>query len=100
MSLWSKNRHIETKFQSRDNVLWFLKVISAHVPKFQRRLFGPYRIQYYLLNNMILLVIIDKFDPNLVLVNINKLKLSQPHLRTLTFSSSGGECHNPTLREV
>ncbi len=27
-----------------------------------------------MLNNIVLLVIIDKFDPNLVLVNINKLK--------------------------
>jgi hypothetical protein len=74
MSLWSKNQRIETKFQFGDNVLWFLKVILVHVPKFQRRWFGPYRIQYCLLNNMVLLVIIDKFDPNLVLVNINKLK--------------------------
>ncbi len=29
---------------------------------------------YYLPDNMVLLVIIDKFDPNPVLVNMNKLK--------------------------
>ncbi len=33
-----------------------------------------YRIQYYLPNNIILSLIIDKFDPNSVLFNIDKLK--------------------------
>jgi len=55
-------------------VLWFVRVVSKHVPKFLRRWFGPYRIQYYLPNNIILFVTIKKFDPNLVLVNINFLK--------------------------
>ncbi len=36
---------------------------------------GPYRIQYCLPNNIALLVIVDKFDPIPILVNINKLKL-------------------------
>jgi hypothetical protein len=36
--------------------------------------FGPYKIQYCLLNNTTLLMIIDKFDRNPILVNINKLK--------------------------
>ncbi len=31
-------------------------------------------IQYYLPNNTIFLVIINKFDPNPILININKLK--------------------------
>jgi hypothetical protein len=35
---------------------------------------GPYRIQCCLPNNTFLLVTIDKFDPNPVFVNINKLK--------------------------
>jgi len=52
----------------------FLGVVFQHVPKFQRRWFGPYKIQYCLLNNIVLLVTIDKFDPNLILININKLK--------------------------
>jgi hypothetical protein len=73
-SLWSHNQFIETKFQFRDYVLWFPKVVFKHAPKFQRQWFGPYHIQYYLFNNTILLVTIDKFDLNLVLVNINKLK--------------------------
>jgi hypothetical protein len=54
--------------------LWFLRVVFKHAPKFQKRWFGPYKIQYCLPNNTILLVTIDKFDPNPVLVNINKLK--------------------------
>jgi hypothetical protein len=48
--------------------------IKAHTPKFQRRWVGLYKIQYCLLSNATLLVTIDKFDPNLVLININKLK--------------------------
>lgn len=36
--------------------------------------FGTYRIQYYLPNNTVSLVTIDNFDPNPVLVNMNKLK--------------------------
>jgi hypothetical protein len=48
--------------------------MKAHTSKFQRQWFGPYRIQYCLLNNTIVLVTIDKFNPNPILVNINKLK--------------------------
>jgi hypothetical protein len=33
-----------------------------------------HKIQYSLPNNIVTLVTIDQFDPNLVLVNINKLK--------------------------
>jgi hypothetical protein len=55
-------------------VLWFLRVVKTQNPKFQRGWFGPYRIQYCLPNNIVLLVTIDKFDSNLILVNINKLK--------------------------
>lgn len=43
-------------------------------PKFQRQWFGLYRIQYCFFNNTMLLMTIDKFDPNPILVNINKLK--------------------------
>jgi hypothetical protein len=73
-SLWSQNWLIKTKFQFGDYVLWFPRAVSKHALKFQRQWFGPYRIQYCLPNNYVLLVIIDKFDPNPVLVNINKLK--------------------------
>ncbi len=55
-------------------MLWFSKVISKHAPEFQRWWFGPYKIQYYLPNNIVLLITIDKFDPNPILVNIKKLK--------------------------
>jgi hypothetical protein len=54
--------------------LWFLGSISKHAPKILRQWFGPYKIQYCLPNNIVLLVTIDQFDPNPVLVNINKLK--------------------------
>jgi hypothetical protein len=73
-SSWSQNQYIKTKFQFGKYVLWFPRVISKHAPKFQRWWFGPYQIWYCLPNNIILLVTIDKFDLNLLLVNINKLK--------------------------
>ncbi len=61
-------------FQFGDYVLWFLGVVSKHAPKFHRQWFEPYRIQHCLPNNIVLLVTIDKFDLNIMLVNINKLK--------------------------
>ncbi len=35
---------------------------------------GPYKVQYVLPNNIVLLVTIEKFETNHVLVNLNKLK--------------------------
>jgi len=55
-------------------VLWFPKAREGHISKFKQHWFGPYMIQYCLLNNTTFLVIVDKFDPNPILVNINKLK--------------------------
>jgi len=45
-----------------------------HFRKFIKKWFDPYRIHFCLPNNMVLLVTMDKFDPNLVFVNVNKLK--------------------------
>jgi len=73
-SLWSHNWFIEINVQFGDYVLWFQGAISKHAPKFQRQWFGPYRIQYCLPNNIVLIFTIDMFDPNFVLVNVNKLK--------------------------
>jgi len=42
--------------------------------KFTKKWFGPYRVQYVLPNNIVLLVTLTNFEPNLVLVNINKMK--------------------------
>jgi hypothetical protein len=50
--------------------------------------FGPYRIQYCLPNNIALLVIVDKFGPIPILVNINKLK---PHKFQYSNASKGLE---------
>jgi hypothetical protein len=36
-------------------------------------------VKYFLPNNTILLVKLDKFDPNPMLVNVNKLKLYVPY---------------------
>jgi hypothetical protein len=67
-SLWSRNWFIETRFQFGDYVLCFPRVVSKHVPKFWKQWLGPYKIQYCLPNNTILLITIDKFDLNLVLL--------------------------------
>lgn len=71
-SLWSHSRYIEIKFQWEDYVSWFLGVDYKHVFKFQRKWFKTYRIQYVLPNNIVILVTINKLNPNLILVNINK----------------------------
>jgi hypothetical protein len=47
---------------------------KEHTKKFKKPWFGPYKIQYCLLNDNIPFVNIDKFEPNSFLVNINKLK--------------------------
>ncbi len=57
-----------------DYVLWFPKAKKQHIGKISKSCSIPYWIQYYLPNNTTLLVIIDKFHPNLILVNVNKLK--------------------------
>ena len=57
-----------------DYVLWFPKGANVYAGKLRNKWFGPYRVQYLLPNNTILLVTKDKFDPDLVIVNINKLK--------------------------
>jgi hypothetical protein len=47
---------------------------KIHLGKFKKRRFRPFRIQYCLPNNIAILVSINNFEPNPVLVNVNKLK--------------------------
>jgi hypothetical protein len=54
--------------------MWFPKGNKSHLGKFIGKWFGPYKVQYVLPNNIVLLVIIEKFETNPVLVNVNKLK--------------------------
>jgi hypothetical protein len=54
--------------------MWFLKGNKSYLGKFIRKWFRPYIVQYVLLNYIMLLVIIKKFETNHVLVNVNKLK--------------------------
>jgi hypothetical protein len=42
--------------------------------KIQKRWFGPFRVQYCLPNNIVFLVFINNFEPNPILVNVNKLR--------------------------
>jgi hypothetical protein len=55
-------------------VLWFPKKHKTHFGKFTTKWFGPYRVLFFLPNNIVMLVTMDKFDPNPILVNVNKLK--------------------------
>jgi hypothetical protein len=48
-----------------------------HLENFTENWFGLYKIQFCLPNNIVRLIIVDKFDPNLILVNVNKLKPCQ-----------------------
>jgi hypothetical protein len=62
------------KFVFGDFVLWFPKGSKSHLGKFIRKWFGLYRVKYVLPNNMVLLVMFTNFEPNPMLVDINKLK--------------------------
>ena len=50
------------------------KGANVHAGKLRNKWFGPYQVQYLLPNNTVLLVVVDKFDPDPVIVNINKQK--------------------------
>ncbi len=56
------------------HVLQFPNGQKMHLENFTEKWFGLYKIQFCLPNNIVRLVIVDKFDPNLILVNVNKLK--------------------------
>ena len=47
---------------------------NEHAGKLRNKWFGHYRVQYLLPNNTVLLVTVDKFDLDPIIVNINKLK--------------------------
>ncbi len=73
-TLWSQQKNPEKQSSFGDYVLWFPKGNKSHQGKFIRKQFEPYKIQYELPNNVVLLVTIEKSETNLVLVNMNKLK--------------------------
>ena len=76
---WNRAQWVQTQgkphqFRMGDYVLWFPKGANIHAGKLRNKWFGPYRVQYLLPNNTVLQVTVDKFDPDPVIVNINKLK--------------------------
>jgi len=56
-------KNIKKKFQFGDYVLWFPKGEKTHMGKFKKRWFGPFKVEYCLPNNNIL-VSINYFEPN------------------------------------
>ncbi len=65
-TLWAQQNHKIKIFSMGDIVIQFPKGKKKHIEKFLKRFGLP--------NNIVLLVNIDKFEPNPILVNINKLK--------------------------
>jgi hypothetical protein len=79
-----------------DTILLFPKGRKEYTGKFKKPWFGLYKIQYCLLNDIVLFVNIDKFEPNPILVNINKFKLCRylgKALRGLEATMEGGREH-------
>jgi hypothetical protein len=73
-TLWNQQKNPKKQFNFDDYVMQFPKGNKSHLEKFTRKWFKLYRIQYVLPNNTVLLVTIEKFETNLVLVNVNKFK--------------------------
>ncbi len=73
-SIMESTKESKKIIQFGDYVMWFRKGNKSHIGKFTLKQFGLYKIQYVLPNNIVLLVTIEKFEANLVLVNVNKLK--------------------------
>jgi hypothetical protein len=73
-TLWNQQKNLEKQFSFGDYVLWFPKGNKSHLGKSIRKWFRLYRVQYVLPNNIVLLVTIEKFETNPMLVNVNKFK--------------------------
>ncbi len=75
ITLKSQQKNSEKQFSFNDYVLWSLKGNKSHLRRFIKKWFRPYIAQYVLPNNTMLLVTIEKFETNLMLVNVNEFKL-------------------------
>jgi hypothetical protein len=54
--------------------MWFPKGKNTYMGKFKKGWCGPFMVEYYLSNNIVL-VFANNFEPNPILLNVNKLKL-------------------------
>jgi hypothetical protein len=54
--------------------MWFPNGNKSQLGKFTKKWVQPYKIQYVFPNNIVLLVTIEKFESNPVLVNVNKFE--------------------------
>jgi len=86
--MWSQQKHTKKKFHFGDYVLWFPKGEKTHMGKFKKKWFEPFKVQYCSFNNIVLLISVNNFEPNLVLVNVNKLKPYKYVDKTLKASQS------------
>jgi len=72
--LCGASKNTPKNIQFWHHVFWFPKCQKTNLGKYTNNWFGPYKIQLCLPNYIMLLVILDKFDLNLILVNVNNLK--------------------------
>ncbi len=71
--LWAQQNHNFILFMG-DIVIQFPKDKKEQTGKNLKQWFGPYKIQYYLPNNIVLFINIGKFKLDPILVNINNFK--------------------------
>jgi len=75
---WNRTEKLVEEYkkiiQISDFVLWFPKGSNSHLGKFTKKCLGSFRIHYVLFKNTVLLIAFINFEPNPLLVNINKLK--------------------------
>jgi hypothetical protein len=55
-TLWNQQKNPKKQYNFGDYVLWFPKGNKSHLNKFIRKWFGPYKVQYVLPINNVLLV--------------------------------------------
>jgi len=72
--MWSQQKNTKKKFQFGNYVLWFPKGGKTHIGKIKKRWFSPFKVEYCLPNFIVIIVFINNFELNVVLVNVNKLK--------------------------
>jgi hypothetical protein len=65
--MWSQQKYIEKHSSLEIMYSSSQKEKKKHLGKYTKKWFGPYKVQFCLPNNIMLLVTLHKFDPNIVL---------------------------------
>ncbi len=65
-----ESNFVELVTSPKDFVLWFPKGNKIHPNRFTKKWFARYKMQYNLPNNIVLLQFVDKFDLNIMFINV------------------------------